>query len=103
MRLSRDALIQPVDSRWHVLQRLLHEGGPGSIKAVVVGGQVVMKDGINKSIDEVGLVDKMREYAANAKGELIAERRALVEQLETAVKDFYRDWRAGDVSPSFYS
>jgi len=93
MRLSRDALVQPVDSRWHVLQRLLHEGGPGSIKAVVVGGQVVMEDGINKSIDEVSLVDKMLAYAANVKSEEIEERRAVVGQLEAAVEDFYRDWR----------
>jgi cytosine/adenosine deaminase-related metal-dependent hydrolase len=103
MQLSRDALVQPVDSRWHVLQRLLREGSPSSTNAVVVGGQVVVKDGVNTSIDEAGLMDKMQAYAANVNTEAVAERRGLVERLEGAVADFYRDWRSNDASPPFYS
>jgi cytosine/adenosine deaminase-related metal-dependent hydrolase len=89
IRLSQDDRVAPMDPVWRVTDRVLREGHPAAIAAVVVGGRVVVKDGACTMVDEAGLLDKVRAHARSADAGAVAARRALVARLEGAVESYY--------------
>jgi cytosine/adenosine deaminase-related metal-dependent hydrolase len=95
MRMSDDDRVAPMDPEWRVMDRVLREGSPHAISAVVVGGRVVVKDGSCTMVDERELLGKIRAHADAADPRAVAERRGLVAALERAVGGFYREKEAG--------
>ena len=96
MRLPVDVAVAPLDPVWRVQDRVLREGGPSAIRTVVVGGRVVIDNGIAQTVDEPAILDAVRSYAGSADAASVTTRRHLVKQLEAAVADYYRSWNVGD-------
>ncbi len=102
LRLSDDAMVKPTDPSWNVMNRVMRESSPSSIHAVIVGGQLRIKDGSSTALDENDLMRHMREHAETINPEDMIERRNLVAQLEQAVARYYDQWRIDNARKPFY-
>lgn len=88
----------PVDPSWRVLDRVLREGSPESIKATMVGGRVLLENGKVGCADENELMDRIEAQAGQVDRVTLDDRRQLVTQLEDAVVAYYRGlpWKRGE-------
>ena len=84
-RLSDDGRVKPVDPQWRVMDRVLREGSPESIAAVIVGGEVVVENGKCLTIDEEDLLQRIAQAAAAADTGALAGRRQTVAELAVEV------------------
>jgi len=89
-RLSDHGLMKPVDPDWRVMDRVLREGSPEAIAAVIVGGRVVVEDGRCTTIDEAALLDRIAQAAAAVDRDALAGRRATIAELAAEVGTYLR-------------
>lgn len=95
LRLSKKRTVAPLDPAWEVMDRVLRESGPGSIRSVVVGGRVLLNDGEFTTLDEAAILNRVRTLAASTDRSALTARRSLVGQLEAAVDEYYRGRNVG--------
>lgn len=87
-RLSDDGRVKPVDPQWRVMDRVLREGSPESIAAVIVGGEVVVENGKCLTIDEDGLLERIAQVAATVDKDALVNRRATIAELAAEVGQY---------------
>lgn len=83
LRLSDTDTKASVDPGRPVMDRVLREASPGKVAAVIVGGQIVMKDGMSTLVDENRLIEQAHAAAIDVAA--LAERRETIAMLEKAI------------------
>ena len=82
---ASSATFTPVND---VVRQLVYGGRPGDVKAVIVDGETVVKDGRLTRLDEAEMLARARRHAAS-EAELLADS-ARRERLERIVEGVYR-------------
>ena len=93
-RLAADGRVKPVDPQWRVMDRVLREGSPESIAAVIVGGEVVVEDGKCLTIDEASVLERIARAAEAVDSSALADRREIIAALAAEVGNYlYKNFR----------
>ncbi len=85
-----------------IADAIVHRGKSSGVQTVVIGGEVVYRDGRFAKVDEGAALAELADKLRAPLGDEERHRREVASEVFPHVVDFYRDWLVGDRAP-FYA
>jgi 5-methylthioadenosine/S-adenosylhomocysteine deaminase len=97
-----EALADPyLDPSVHPIDALMARAKAGNVDSVLIGGEVIMRDGQILTVDETAIAEQLRDSVAIQLEPHVKEWRQVLTDLRGPVERFYRGWEEPAYDPYY--